>query len=78
MSVRCLKNMEMPIVVMPAWIAGIHRSQDASETSTSTWIPALHAGVTQWRVLLKVTEAPPASIPKENSKHAKFRPRQSL
>jgi hypothetical protein len=24
----------------------------------STWIPALHAGMTQWRALLKLTETP--------------------
>jgi len=29
--------------VMPAWIAGIQVCKDASETSMSAWIPALHA-----------------------------------
>jgi hypothetical protein len=78
MSVRCLKNMEMPILLMPAWIAGmrfagclgdIHVNLDSS---TPCWNDAMEG------LLLKVTEAPPASIPKENSKHPKFRPPQSL
>jgi hypothetical protein len=33
--------------VMPAWIAGIQVRKDASGASMSTWIPALHAGMTQ-------------------------------
>jgi hypothetical protein len=37
-------------------------SQDAPETSMSGWIPALHAGMTQSKVVLKVTEAPPTRI----------------
>ena len=36
--------------------------QDAPETSMSIWIPALHAGMTQSRSSLKVTEAPPTRI----------------
>jgi hypothetical protein len=38
--------MKMQSFVMPAWIAGIQVRKDASETSMSTWIPALHAGMT--------------------------------
>jgi hypothetical protein len=34
-------------LVVPAWIAGIPGSQDRPETSMSTWIPALHAGMAQ-------------------------------
>jgi hypothetical protein len=47
MSFRSLHENE--IFVVPAWIADIQISQDASETSMSGWIPALHAGMTQWR-----------------------------
>jgi hypothetical protein len=39
--------MKMQIFVMPAWIAGIQIRKDASETSMSAWIPALHAGMTE-------------------------------
>jgi len=35
----------MEIFVMPAWIAVIQVRTDASETSISAWIPALHAGM---------------------------------
>jgi hypothetical protein len=39
--------MKMQISVMPAWIAGIQVRRMHPETSMSTWIPALHAGMTQ-------------------------------
>jgi len=46
--------MEMQMFVMPAWIAGIQVREDASpETSMSTWIPALHAGMTIGGLCLK-------------------------
>jgi len=45
--------MKIQIVVMPAWIAGIPVCKDASETSMLTWIPALHAGMTQLKVSAK-------------------------
>jgi hypothetical protein len=32
--------------VMPAWMAGIQASQDASGDIHVTWIPALHAEMT--------------------------------
>jgi len=32
---------------MPAWIAGIQVARMLPETSMLTWIPALHAGMTQ-------------------------------
>ena len=35
------------VSVMPAWIAGIQARRTRPETSMSTWIPALHAGMTQ-------------------------------
>jgi hypothetical protein len=41
--------MKGQIFVMAAWIAGIQVHKDASETSMLTWIPALHAGMTQSR-----------------------------
>jgi hypothetical protein len=46
--------MKMQIFVMPAWMP--------PETSMSIWIPALHAGMTESRVLLELTEAPPPRI----------------
>jgi hypothetical protein len=58
----CLQNMKMQIFVMPAWIAGIQFAGMLPETSMSAWIPALHAGMTQSRVLLELTEAPPPRI----------------
>jgi hypothetical protein len=48
--------MKMQSFVMPAWIAGIQVRRMRPETSMSVWIPALHAGMTQSRVLLKLTE----------------------
>jgi hypothetical protein len=39
--------MKMQISVMPASIAGIQVRGMRPETSMSTWIPALHAGMTQ-------------------------------
>jgi hypothetical protein len=51
--------MNIQVIVMPAWMAGIQIRKDASEkTSMLTWIPALHAGTTQSRVLFKLIEAP--------------------
>jgi hypothetical protein len=38
--------MKMQIIVMPAWIAGIQARKDASGSVLATWIPALHAGMT--------------------------------
>jgi hypothetical protein len=38
------------------WIAGIQVRRMRSETSMSAWIPALHAGMTQARIVLKLTE----------------------
>ena len=54
---------------MPAWIAGIQVRRMRPETSMSTWIPALRAGMTNRGVLLKVTEAPPPLFSKEITKH---------
>ena len=42
---------------MPAWIAGIQVRRMRPETSMSAWIPALHAGMTESRIVLKLTEA---------------------
>jgi hypothetical protein len=50
--------MKMKDLVMPAWMAGIQVRRMRSETSMSAWIPALHAGMTRSRVLLKLTETP--------------------
>jgi hypothetical protein len=36
---------------MPAWIAGIQVARMLPETTMLTWIPALHAGMTQNFVL---------------------------
>jgi hypothetical protein len=52
--------MKMQIVVMPAWMAGTQVRKDASGDIHVNLIPALHAGMTNRGVLLKVTEAPPA------------------
>jgi hypothetical protein len=41
----------MQISVMRAWIAGIQIRRMRPETSMSTLIPALHAGMTQWLCL---------------------------
>jgi hypothetical protein len=46
---------------MPAWMAGIQARKDASDIHVN-WIPALHAGMTQSRVLLELTEDPPPRI----------------
>jgi hypothetical protein len=40
---------KMQISVMPAWIAGIQIRRMRPETSMPSWIPALHAGMTQSR-----------------------------
>jgi hypothetical protein len=48
MSLRSHAKDEKPEFVMPAWIAGIHQVRRMRpETSMSTWIPALHAGMTE-------------------------------
>jgi hypothetical protein len=39
--------MKTQIFVMPAWTAGIQACRMPLETSMLTWIPALHAGMTQ-------------------------------
>jgi hypothetical protein len=39
--------MENEDFVMPAWMAGIQIRRMRPQTSVSTWIPALHAGMTQ-------------------------------
>jgi hypothetical protein len=39
--------MKMQIFVMPAWMAGIQVRKDASGDIHVTWIPALHAGMTE-------------------------------
>jgi hypothetical protein len=41
--------MNMESFVMPAWMAGIQMRRMRPETSTSAWIPALHAGMTESR-----------------------------
>ena len=46
---------------MPAWIAGIQVRRMRPETSMSAWIPALHAGMTQSRVILKLNQRPSTS-----------------
>jgi hypothetical protein len=58
-----MQNMKMQILVMPAWMAGIHGSQDASGdihvglgSSTPCWNDAIGG------VLLKPTEAPSSRI----------------
>jgi hypothetical protein len=53
--------MKMQSFVMPA-LAGIQVREMRPETSMSAWIPALHAGMTELRVLLELTEAPPPRI----------------
>jgi len=50
---------------MPVWMAGTQVRKDASEDIHVNLIPALHAGMTNRGVLLKVTEAPPPRIFKE-------------
>jgi hypothetical protein len=50
--------MKMESFVMPAWMAGIHQVlRIRPETSMSPWIPALHAGMTELSVALRLTEA---------------------
>jgi hypothetical protein len=50
MILRLLTKLKMQIIVMPAWMAGIQVRMDASgKTSMLTWIPAVHAGMTQSR-----------------------------
>jgi len=38
--------MKKQMIVMPAWMAGIQVRKDASGNIHVTWIPALHAGMT--------------------------------
>jgi len=50
MILRLLTKLKMQIIVMPAWMADIQVRMDASgKTSMLTWIPAVHAGMTQSR-----------------------------
>jgi hypothetical protein len=50
------QNMKMQSFVMPAWMAGIHLfGKDASGNIHVAWIPALHAGMTNRRVLIEPT-----------------------
>jgi hypothetical protein len=48
--------------VMPAWMAGIHVRKDASGDIHATWIPALHAGMTQSRSRTKTDRGPPSFL----------------
>jgi hypothetical protein len=48
--------MKVQIFVLPAWIAGIQARKDASGDIHVNLIPALHAGMTQSRVVLELTE----------------------
>jgi hypothetical protein len=54
--------MKIQLFVMPAWMAGIQGPQDASGDIHVTWIPALHAGMTESRVPLQLTDPPPTRI----------------
>jgi hypothetical protein len=57
MSLRSSTEYEMESFVMPAWMAGIHQVRRMRpETSMSPWIPALHAGMTELRVVLRLTQ----------------------
>jgi hypothetical protein len=47
MSLRSPTDNEMQIIVMLAWMAGIHGPQDASGNIHVGLIPALHAGMTK-------------------------------
>ena len=49
----------MESCVMPAWMAGIQVCRMRPETSMSTWIPALHAGMTESRSRTKTDRDPP-------------------
>jgi hypothetical protein len=42
-------KVQIAMIVMPAWMAGIQARWMSSETSVSVWIPAFHAGMTQAR-----------------------------
>jgi hypothetical protein len=57
MSYARILSMKIEISVMPARTAGIQARKDAAETSMSTWIPALHAGMTRSGVSLESTKA---------------------
>jgi hypothetical protein len=66
MSVRSPTENENADSVMPARIAGIQACKDAPETSMLTWIPALHAGMTQLSgSCFKMSETPLATFSKK-------------
>jgi hypothetical protein len=65
--------MKMEVVVMPAWMAGIHQvCRMRPQTSMSVWIPALHAGMTESRSRTKTDrDPPPFPFSKERTKATK-------
>ncbi len=65
--------MKVQISVMPAWIAGIQVRRMRPETSMSTWISALHAGMTPSRVLLKPIYVPSRRIFEGGAEYAEGR-----
>jgi hypothetical protein len=48
--------MEIQNFVMPAWMTASRFVGMYPETSMSVWIPTLHSGMTESRVVLKQTE----------------------
>jgi hypothetical protein len=66
LSLRSPKKHENDDPVMPARMAGIQVRKTRPETSMSTWIPALHAGMTQSRILLDLIEILRSGFSKES------------